>query len=143
MMRAPEARGRDRVLLLAAAFAGVLAGCNDCPPGDHGGSLFCHATDRPADGGLDGGGGDAGCGVHASCPAGSVCDPTTGACVECVTDADCEETAATPWCDPATDTCGRCTSDDDCDEPRPLCDTTTGACFDGCRTDAECADTPA
>ncbi len=45
-------------------------------------------------------------------------------------------------CDFNTRTCvlATCQQDSDCSEPTPLCDTVTGECFKGCKTNDECGD---
>lgn len=95
------------------------------------------------------------------------CDPTTNACRSCSTDADCTTTPNTPACLNGACTecaltnrtrcmtmagkpvclippgaCG-CNTNADCPVTAPTCDPTTKACKSGCKTDPDCAATPA
>ena len=76
-----------------------------------------------------------------ACADGTVCDEATGACVDCLQDADCTEDAA-PVCDPDTQTCVACLDDSTCSGDTPVCDTDAQTCV-ACLEDANCSgDTP-
>lgn len=76
-----------------------------------------------------------GCLIDADCNSG-VCSPVTRRCVECVTDATCP--AARPRCRRFTGACVACASNDDCGVAAPICDATTFTCREGCASDAQC-----
>jgi hypothetical protein len=70
------------------------------------------------------------------------CDPETHRCVACAEDSDCSDAAA-PACALDTNTCVACTDDDDCTDPAaPACDTDTHSCV-ACTDDADCTDAAA
>lgn len=72
-----------------------------------------------------------------SCTMGLVCNADAGACVGCLTNANCA-TAQLPLCNPATQTCVGCLSATDCHDPlHPVCDPTSNSCV-ACITDANC-----
>src|SRR5579883_1236035 len=60
-----------------------------------------------------------------------ICNPATGTCVQCVTDAQCSGTTqssfytntavSTPFCDTETGQCAQCLSDAQCQRPTPYC----------------------
>jgi hypothetical protein len=68
----------------------------------------------------------------ASSDAGRVCDPATGACVVCATDADCPEGKK---CNRGLDACTECAMDGDCGAGK-LC--RDGACEPGCTATSPC-----
>ena len=104
------------------------------------------ATSRPGDlsatgerGGLDGAlecQDERGCGdneppcLTISCGAGERCDPSDGACVECLQDSDCPGERSR--CDRAARLCQRCIEDADCSAESPRC--VLGECV-ACRAD--------
>jgi hypothetical protein len=76
------------------------------------------------------------CAADTACAGGSVCDPGSGACVECVTNDDCDAPTAT--CDLTRHLCvAACRTTAQC-AGRGVCDTTTGSCL-GCVRDTDCA----
>jgi hypothetical protein len=127
----------------------VVAGAGDGGTGDTG-------TTGAAEGGSDGG--SIACGAHACSPK-QQCDPTlgcvdctsgaqcpasaaiclAGACVQCMTNADCG-TGTTPACWLADHTChAPCTSSQQCQNGNnaSICNTSTGACV-GCNSGTDC-----
>jgi hypothetical protein len=76
-----------------------------------------------------------------TCPTGagqpSVCDPTTGACVGCLTTNDCPTSA--PVCDSVTMQCVQCQTDSNCSGTTPHCDSTSQTCV-ACAKNADCTD---
>jgi Cys-rich repeat protein len=121
-------------------------------------------VDRPGEGGSGGGGGTGGCRSAADCafdPAGPLCDPGRGACVECLEDANCPEgetcrngtcaggctgdaecPAETPWCRLATGVCVECLGPEHCDAGE---DCRANACVPqtiACASDGDCAVDP-
>lgn len=46
--------------------------------------------------------------MNGTCGTGQVCNLTSGRCVQCRSDNDCDTNSATPWCDPSTGTCRGC-----------------------------------
>jgi hypothetical protein len=79
---------------------------------------------------------DAGCDGEEMTP---LCDLDRGACVECLTDGDCNRAASFgPSCDEAPGHC-RCERDDDCDGNAggPYCNTVAHACT--CLLDGDCS----
>ena len=93
---------------------------------------------------------ECGCGSNADCAGdagvleGPVCDTSTGACVECVTDADCTSPNARV-CDPDGNLCLPCRVSADCaqNSDGPICmdfgqfDLGIGTC--GCTANSDCA----
>lgn len=78
------------------------------------------------------------CVTSLDCPGDTVCDSASGACVQCVGDADCDaEEACGPdkECHPAALPCD---SDKDCKPSGLLCDVDLGMCVE-CTTDEACA----
>ncbi len=71
------------------------------------------------------------------CASGTVFDPASQTCVDCVRDADCADTPATPLC--VSGACVQCTSDAQCTSAAPMCDTATHTCSATCSSDAVCA----
>ena len=136
----PAAAGR----CLSGTCAGCRPAMSDCP----GAGSACWGTDNechPA------------CGDGNACPAGSMCDRTSGACVGCAGHSDCASggcspatrkcvecladsscSGARPRCRALTGTCEACTSNEDCGHSAPICDPTTFTCRVGCTTDAQC-----
>jgi Cys-rich repeat protein len=64
-----------------------------------------------------------------------LCDQTTGACVGCLTAANCPATA--PLCESTTKTCVQCTTNTDCPAARPRCFLGDFTCVE-CATSADC-----
>lgn len=62
-----------------------------------------------------------------------LCDPGSGACVECITGTDCP---LAPICHPESKRCVSCVADDDCPEPL-ACDPELGECV-GCSSNDHC-----
>ena len=118
-----------------------------CYPSNH----TCHASCL-ADGGATCGGGRTpicdmttgacvGCVTAADCKntAGrAVCDATTQQCVQCGTDADCKGNPAGAVCDTASATCVQCEANTDCPMARPVCEAALHTCVAGCTADAQC-----
>ena len=84
------------------------------------------------------------CGSNADCSssAAPVCDQATGACVACLSSADCP--SETPFCkvDPNAPTgsqCVQCTGDVDCNGASPVCDLSTNECTSRCQDSAQCS----
>jgi hypothetical protein len=50
----------------------------------------------------------------------SICEPTSGTCVNCVQDTDCTED--NPYCDTQANYCRQCLKDEHCPRERPFCD---------------------
>ncbi|MHB8418493.1 MAG: hypothetical protein ACYDCL_10485 [Myxococcales bacterium] len=67
----------------------------------------------------------AGCNADpASCAANNnneVCDPSSGACVECLTSSDCNAAQSGPQCNPVTHSCVDCLTPADCPATSPGC----------------------
>lgn len=88
----------------------------------------------------DGGcGAPTGCRIDGECQSGSasLCDPTSGVCVECMAPGDCSS-GDRPLCDAVTHRCVECVSDSDCLDPgKPGCLKSTGRCEE-CSIDAQC-----
>jgi hypothetical protein len=137
----------------------VLGSCElcgadtDCPTGQvcYPNNHTCHAScTADAGGALCAAGGRTptcdtatgacvGCVTGADCPARDpVCDPTTQQCTQCATNADCKRNANGGVCDTASDTCVLCLADTDCPAARPICNDATHACVAGCTTNAGC-----
>ena len=96
------------------------------------------------------------CNPDVDCAGGSVCDPTSGACVECLSDGDCSAPTATcdvgrhlcvascrgancargTFCDTAVGSCVGCVRNADCARGT-LCDRARGECVE-CLADADC-----
>ena len=75
------------------------------------------------------------------CGGTNVCDGT-GACVACLTSAQCG--GSTPLCDTASHTCVACLNSTQCSTPTPLCSNTTHTCVQcfgagDCGTNNDCA----
>lgn len=105
-----------------------------CPSGSSSGQ---HALgdDPGADAGFPVSGG---CGpeVSADCQSlGAVCDPSSGACVECLSNSDCALFSDAPTCNTASETCVQCMSAADCTYDSPGCG--DGLCG-GCNADTDC-----
>jgi len=102
---APAAGGtKDAGPLPKAKDAGpppMTSGAGGAPPGSGG---------APGPGGS--GGATQGCSSEGDCSDGLVCNVATGACVECLVDADCK--GKTNLCDLTRLTCLQCASDGDC-----------------------------
>lgn len=64
-----------------------------------------------------------------------ICDPMTGACVECLTPMDCQQDQ--PFCLADTKSCAECEKDADCGVAQPQCDLPSGNCV-ACIVDADC-----
>lgn len=126
--------------------SGADAGKTDCPAT----ASACWSTDDEC---------HAPCSDAGPCPAGSVCDKASGACVGCTSDAECpsgvcsaarrtcvdcvaDATCPTsrPRCRVLTGTCEACTTSADCGHAAPVCDPTTFTCRIGCSSDAQCPD---
>ncbi|HEX7479099.1 MAG TPA: hypothetical protein VF331_14940 [Polyangiales bacterium] len=72
------------------------------------------------------------------CAPGSVCETSTGQCVQCLSDTDCS--VSKPACDSATNTCVGCTnSAKHCGGSSPLCDASKQQCVQ-CLSDDNCTD---
>lgn len=77
---------------------------------------------------------DSDCGSDGTAP---LCLVETGACVECVTDADCSD-GDRLLCEPVLQLCVECLSDGDCLDPsKPGCLIAEGRC-EPCSTDLHC-----
>lgn len=115
----------------AAAPFCVTGHCEECAgPGDCGAAQACFPGSnecRPA------------CAANSDCTDGNakLCDLDTGACVECIEDANCP--ADQPICSPEHGTCGRCASNADCGAAAPICDLSDGECRE-CIIDSQCVD---
>ncbi len=73
-----------------------------------------------------------------ACAAGTVCDPTAGACVACLGDGDCTDgVCLVDEADSANNQCVGCEGDDDCTDG--VCDTDSNECV-GCLADGDCTD---
>ncbi len=71
-----------------------------------------------------------------SCNQGTpVCDPSSGRCVECLADTDCEEGR----CHPTARRCVACVADRDCETGR-VCDLITSVCSSVCSSSATCSE---
>jgi hypothetical protein len=96
--------------------------CSDGP----GPSMQC-----PPDAPFCEGGSCVDCTAIASCaeydPASPVCDPASGACVECTAGDDSACSGATPVCDAALQECVKCSAHAQCDSG--ACDLESGECF--------------
>lgn len=100
------------------------------------------------------------CTTNANCSGGTVCDISTGACVTCLSDANCDD--PTPVCNTSTKKCVGCLADTDCtgglicknntcvappcttntdcasSPDVPICDTTKGKCVE-CKVNSDCS----
>ncbi len=81
-----------------------------------------------------------GCSKAHGCGDGGACEADAGTCVECVADADCRDPMR-KRCDPATHACSACLpSNDDCPVGNYCAPAKTEyACATGCRDDMDCA----
>ena len=145
--------------------------CNEAPSTDDGGmgadsmvgdgdsSVASPADAGDGDAGAFGDGDSTGDGDTSSpcapCPTQQVCDDTTGSCVECLGDRDCDsgvcddnvcvECLSDVDCDSDSPACLRnicvgCTdSDEHCGGDAPLCETSTNTCAQ-CLSDGDCGD---
>jgi hypothetical protein len=81
------------------------------------------------------------CTANADCPQigapnARLCNTPSGACVGCLTSADCTDPAL-PVCEPQRGQCGDCASRLDCSVSRPACDLQTARCV-VCLVDGDC-----
>jgi hypothetical protein len=102
-------------LLLSLAWL-ALAGCN----AGESGSIDLAPRARPRCEGVE-------------CAAGLACDPASGRCVACLSDAEC--TPALPHCQAGT--CVECETATDCVLPLPICSASLGRCVE-CEYDVDC-----
>jgi hypothetical protein len=68
------------------------------------------------------------------CSGDLVCNPKTGECVGCLSNADCQD-PATPVCDTSANTCVQCTAATDCPYALPGC---LNSFCGGCAQDSDC-----
>lgn len=119
----------------------VLGRCEECNvSADCGTGKTCYPRDHKC---------GAACTANGDCPGDSpICEPMTGICVGCSTNADCKD-AKKPLCDPTRRQCSECITSNDCGAAQPACDQQNGDCreclVDGhcpagslCGTDAKC-----
>jgi hypothetical protein len=92
-------------------------------------SLSCKSSTSPSNGT-----GAPECTSNATCSS-SICDTTTGLCVECLQDSDCASQHAA--CLLPSHECG-CTADSQCSASRPHCSVESNACFE-CVADSQCS----
>jgi len=113
----------------AAAPFCVTGHCEECAsPGDCGASLACYPRDNKC---------HPICTSNGQCTDGDakICDLDTGACVGCITSADCSGTH--PICNPYHGQCDQCGANGDCGAAAPFCDLNDGECKQ-CIVDGDC-----
>jgi len=76
------------------------------------------------------------CSTDGCGPEAPVCEITTDVCGACVDSSSCARFPDTSLCDPDSGACVECVTDVDCTTDRPVCD--AGACR-SCQLDSECA----
>lgn len=110
-----------------------FAGCQDAPNTI---SLLPGSVSRASVPNRDAGG-DAGsptCRNDDDCPSEAPrCEPTNGACVQCVSDSDCPS----GLCDMSAHSCTACNSSADCPNSLPVCDLDVHSCVQ-CETSGQC-----
>ena len=121
-----------RAATLAAVAGGLLAltGCGN------GTVVRADAGGGGSGGNSDGGGGsDAGDRCAGVVCVGQFCNPSTGGCVDCLSNSNCSAALTGGFCNPATSRCVECLQPSDCPYDRPGC--SDGTCG-GCQASAEC-----
>lgn len=78
------------------------------------------------------------CAANQDCSGDSpICDLSTGACVGCLSSADCAGVKEMPICEPSHAQCAECASNADCGVAAPACDLNDGKCHE-CLVDSDC-----
>ena len=129
-------------LVIVSLYAGCGGGSTVVVPSDGGadhvsrgdaglGSMGGRSGTGQGAGGTGGQGNS--CSATVSCPRRSVCDIANGACVECLSTADCRM----QLCDVATHSCVDCLTSADCPTATPAC-SSGHTCGATCTTSATC-----
>lgn len=99
------------------------------------------SPDDPANGGApaEASGNASACSSSRDCaPPTPYCLPSTGVCVECVTQRNCGGSVQA-YCDTTSNTCVECLLDENCTKLAPYCSTSLGLCVE-CLSSANCGD---